>query len=118
MTLEEASSKLQDQFQVVLRTDFRGDVAASPDWNADNDEIGAGDRGGVAFDDLIGKPEFGNAPPRGGRACGRDDLANCPLGTRPAGDRRTDQADTDQGEAIVKWCGIGHGVRPPSPEIL
>ncbi len=61
-----------------MRPDFRGDVAASSDRNADDDEIGAGDRGGVAFDDLIGKSEFGNAPPRGGGACGRDDLANCP----------------------------------------
>ena len=70
-----------------MRPDFRGDLAASPDWNADDDEIGAGDRGGVAFDNLIGKPKFGDAPPRGGGPRRRDDLAHRALRTRRARDR-------------------------------
>ena len=48
--------------------DLLGDLAAGADRNADDDEIGAGDRGGVGFDHLVGDAEFGDAPARRGGA--------------------------------------------------
>ena len=51
-----------------MRPDLRGDLAAGADRNADDDEIGAGGRGGVGLDHLIGKAQFGDAPPRRGGA--------------------------------------------------
>ena len=49
-----------------VRADFSGHGAAGADRDADNDEIGALDRGGIGLDDLIGEAELGNAPPRRG----------------------------------------------------
>ena len=47
-----------------MRSDLRGDVAAGADRNADDDEVGAGDRCGVGLDDLVGEAKLGDAPPR------------------------------------------------------
>ena len=44
--------------------DLRRHRAAGADRNADDDEIGAFDRGGIALDHLIGQPELGHAPAR------------------------------------------------------
>ena len=41
-----------------------GDVAAGADRRADDDQIGAGDRGGVGLHHLIGEAELGDAPAR------------------------------------------------------
>ena len=75
-----------------VRADFGGDCAAGADRNADDDEIGARDRGGIAFDHLIGEAKFGDAPAGCGRLRGGHDLAHGVLGTRGASDRRADQA--------------------------
>ena len=84
-----------------MRPDLGGDFAAGADRNADDDEIGAGDRGRVAFHDLIGKAKLGDAPARGGGTGSRHDLAHRSLRARRARNRRADQADADQSEAVV-----------------
>ena len=89
-----------------MRADLRGDRAAGADRNADDDEIGAGDRRGVGLDDLIGKAKLGDAPPRRRRARGRDDLAHHALRARRARNRRADQADADQRQAVEQRCGL------------
>ena len=47
-----------------MRADLGGDLAAGADRHADDDEVGAGDGGGIAFYDLIGEAELGDAPAR------------------------------------------------------
>ncbi len=86
--------------------DLLGDLAAGADRSADDDEIGAGDRGGVGLDHLIGKAEFGDAPPRRGGARARHDLAHRALRARRPRDRRADQADADQRQAVEQRCGF------------
>ena len=57
-----------DGARLEMRRDLLGDLAAGADRNADDDEIGAGDRRGVGLDHLVGEPKLGDAPPRRGRA--------------------------------------------------
>ena len=71
-----------------MRSDLLGDRAAGADRNADDDQIGALDCGGVGFHHLIGEPEFGHTPARRGRTRGGDDRADgvlCARGTRDRG---------------------------------
>ena len=75
-------------------------VAAGADRNADDDEVGAFDRGGVALDHLIDDAEFGHALARLRRARGRDDRAHRALRARRARDRAADQAEADQRQAV------------------
>ncbi len=67
-----------------MRSDFLRDRTASANGNADNDEIGAFDGGGIAFDHLVGKAELGNAPARFRRARRRDNRTRCALRARRA----------------------------------
>ncbi len=83
-----------------MRADFLGDVAAGADRNADDDEIGAFDRGGVALDHLIDHAQFGHALAGLRRARGGDDRAHRALGAGGARDRAADQAEADQRQAI------------------
>src|SRR6185369_5784420 len=80
--------------------DLLGDVAASADRNADDDEVGAFDRGGVALDDLIDHAECGDALAGLRRARRRDDRAHHALGAGGACDRAADQAEADQRQAV------------------
>ena len=59
---------LTDVHLLHVRRDFLRDIAASADWDAHDDEVGAFDRGGIGLDDLIGDPELGDALSRRGRA--------------------------------------------------
>ena len=83
-----------------MRADLLGDLAAGADRNADDDEIGAFDRGGVALDHLIGDAELGHALARLRRARGGDDRAHRALRARRARDRAADQAEADQRQAV------------------
>ena len=93
------------------------DRAAGADRNADDDEIGAGDRGGVGLDHLVGQAELGDAPARRRRTRARDDLAHGALRARRPRDRRADQADADQRQAVEQRCGLAHSITPALPEI-
>ncbi len=95
-----------------MRADLGGDLAAGADRHADDDEIGAGDRGGIAVHHPIGDAEFGDAPARGGGPRRRHDLAHHPLRARRARDRRADQANADQRQAVVQRCGFRHSITP------
>ncbi len=99
-----------------MRPDLFRDLPADADRGANDDEIGAGDSRGIGLDHLIGKAKFGDAPPRrrGARAC--HDLPHRALRARRSRDRRADQADADQGEAVVQRCGFGHSITPALPE--
>ena len=88
-------------------------VAAGADRNADDDEVGALDRGGVALDDLIGEAELGHALARLRRARGGDDRARRALRARGARDRAADQADADQRQAVEeRLLQLGHAGLP------
>ena len=67
-----------------MRADLLRDLAAGADRDADDDEIGAFDRGGVGLDHLIGEAELGHALARL-RASGRWRRSSAP---RPARARR------------------------------
>ena len=84
-----------------MRSDLGGHFAAGPNRHAHDHEIGAGDGGGAVFRDLIGEPELGDTLARRGGAGGRHDLAHRPLRPRRVGNRRANQADADQSEAVV-----------------
>ena len=66
-----------------MRADLLCDRAACADRDADDDQVGAFDRSGVAFHHLVGKAELGDAPARLRRACGRDDRARRALRVAP-----------------------------------
>ena len=101
-----------DRARRQMRADLLGDGAAGADRNADDDEIGAFDRGGVGLDHLIGEPEFGHALARLRRARGGDDRARGALGAGGARDRRADQADADQRQAVEKRGRFAHAAVP------
>ena len=82
-----------------------GDRAAGADRDAEDDEIGAGDRGGVGFDHAVGDAEFDDARAGRGGARGRDDFAHRALRARRARDRDADQAEADQREAVEQRSG-------------
>ena len=91
-----------------MRSDFTGGGAALADRNADDDEIGAFDRGRIGVDDLIRDAEFHDAPARLRRTRGRHDAADEVLRPRGARDRGADQADPDQCEAPEWPCPSCH----------
>jgi hypothetical protein len=68
-----------------MRRDLAGDRSALTHGNAGDDEIGALGRCGVAVKDLIGEPEFDDAPARRRGPRGGGDRAGKPL--RPRGTR-------------------------------
>ena len=86
-------------------------VAAGADRNADDDEIGAFDRGGVGLDHLIGDAELGDALARLRRARGGDDRAHRALRARRARDRAADQAEADQRQAVEERL-LAHAAFP------
>ena len=75
-----------------MRRDFLGHRAAGADRNAEDDEIGAFDRGGIALDHLIGQPQLGHAPARLRRARGGDDRARRALRVAPRARSRSRSA--------------------------
>ena len=102
-----------------MRADFLGDRAAGADRNADDDEIGALDRGGVGLDHLIGEAELGHALARCGRARGRHDRAHGALRARCARDRGADQPDADQRQPVEERGRFAHAAFPRnSPSAL
>ena len=80
--------------------DLLRDGAAGADRNADNNEIGAFDRGGVGLHHLVGNAKLGNAPARLRRARGRNNRPRGALRAGSARDRRSDQADADQRQPV------------------
>ena len=83
-----------------MRADFPGDRTAGADRNADDDEVGALDRGSIGFLHLIGKAELGDALARLRRPrCGHD-RTHGTLRTRCTRDRGADQPDADQRQAV------------------
>src|SRR5262245_46722620 len=95
-----------------MRTNLLRDRSAGADRDADNDQIGAFDRSGVAFNNLIGKAKLGNASTGVRRTRGRDNRPRRTLGTRGARDRRPDKADTDDGQAIEQGSRVAHAGFP------
>src|SRR5882724_348885 len=91
-----------------MRPDLLGDVAAGADRNADDDQVGAFDRGGVALDHLIDHAQFGHALAGLRRARGGDDRTYCALGADGARDRAADQAEADQRQAVEDRLLAGH----------
>ena len=83
-----------------MRADLLGDVAAGADRDADDDQIGAFNRGGVGLDHLIGEAKLGDALSRLRRARRGDDRADEALGAGRARNRAADQAEADQRQAI------------------
>ena len=65
-------------------------------------------RGAVALDYLVGETELGDAPARRRRSRGGDDLTHRALRARRPCDRRADQADADQREAVKQWRWLCH----------
>jgi hypothetical protein len=93
-----------------VRTDLGGDRSACSDRYADNDEIGANDRGRVIFNHLVGEPELRYAPTCRSRVGGGHDLAHHALLARGARDRGADKAHADQRQPVIKHGGFGHGI--------
>ena len=98
--------------------DLLGDFAAGADRSADDDQIGAVNCGGVCLEDLVADAELRRcvaASPRTGHVAAisrTSALCAC----RPR-DRRADQADADQRQAVEERCGFGHSITPAWPEI-
>jgi hypothetical protein len=104
-----------DRAALEMRRDLFGDFAASPDWHAGDNEIGAGRGGAVILDDLIRQAQFGHAPARRRRPRGGDNLAHRALRARRAGDRGADQSDADQRQAVKQRCFRSHDASLTSP---
>ena len=95
-----------------MRADFLGHRAAGADRNADDDQIGAFDRGGIGFHHLIGEAEFGHALARRGRTRGGHDRAHGALRAGGARDRGADQPDADQRQAVEERRRFAHAAFP------
>src|SRR5262245_6318767 len=95
-----------------MRTNLLRDRSTSADRNTDNDQVGAFDRSGVVFDNLIGKAKLGNASTGPRRARGCDNRPRRTLGTRRARNRRPDKTDTDEGQAIEQRSRFVHAGFP------
>ena len=85
-----------------VRADLFCHCAAGADRNADDHQIGAGDRGGVGVHHLVGEPQFADALPRRLGARRRNDFAHDAERARRARDRAADQADADQRQAVIE----------------
>jgi len=83
-----------------VRSDLGGNDPALTHRNGDDDEVGALHGRRIGLHDLVGKPELDDAPARGGGPRRRHDRAYAALRARSPRNRRADQADADQGEAI------------------
>ena len=95
-----------------MRADLLGHRATGADRNADDDEIGAFDRGGVGFNHLIGEAELGHALARLRRTRGGDDRAHGALRAGGARDRGADQSDADQRQAVEQRRRFAHAAFP------
>ena len=95
-----------------MRADLLGHRAAGADRNADDDQIGAFDRGGIGLHHLIGEAELGDAPARLRRTRGGDDRAHGALRAGGARDRGADQPDADQREAVEQGRRFAHAGFP------
>ena len=95
-----------------MRADLLGDRAAGADRNADDDQIGAFDRGGIAFHHLIGEAELGHALARGSRTRRRHDRTHGALRAGGARDRGADQPDADQRQAVIQRRRFAHAALP------
>jgi hypothetical protein len=78
-----------------MRSYFLCDIATGADGNGNDNQIGTFHRGGIAFDNLVGKAEFGDTlaglrGPRGGY-----DRARRTLRTRSARNRGPNEPDAD-----------------------
>ncbi len=94
-----------------MGSDFARHLAGGADRDADDDEIGAFDRRGVALHHLIGDAELRHALAGFGGAGGGDDRTHRALSPRGTRDRAADQPHADQREAVVNRC-VGHAVFP------
>jgi hypothetical protein len=83
--------------RLQMRRDLLRDLAAGADRDADDDEIGARDRGGIGLDHFDRQGQVRRRARRvGGGTRRRHDLAHGALRARGARDRAADQADADQ----------------------
>ena len=95
-----------------MRADLLGHRAAGADRDADDDQIGAFDRGGIGFNHLIGDAKFGHALARGGRTRGGHDRTHGALRAGGARDRGADQPDADQRQAVEQRRRFAHADFP------
>ena len=94
-----------------LRADFFRHRAAGADRNADDHQVGIGDRGRAGVHHRVGEPQFADALPRRLGARRRHDGTHDAERTRRARDRAADQADADQRQAVEEdWRS--HHSRP------
>ncbi len=100
-----------DGAQLQVGRDLFGDRFRSADGNGDDDEIGILDRLGGRFDISSTELQFFCPLQRLGAAGRDDDLFSQPKLLHVAGDRRADEADTDQGDADE--TGFGAHAAPP-----
>ena len=88
------------------RFQVRADVfcyrTAGADRNADDHQVGAGDRGRAAVHHRVGEPQFADALPRRLGTRRRNDFAHEAERARRARDRAADQADADQRQAVIE----------------
>ena len=90
----------QDGARFEVGADFAGDGAECADRDAEDHQVGVGNRGGGGIDDLIDNAQLLDALPcRFGPRCRHDGLDDTER-ARCACDRRADQADADQRQAI------------------
>ena len=88
--------------RLEVRADLLGHRAAGADWNADDHQVGAGNRGGAGVHHCVGEPQFADALPRRLGARRRHDFAHDAERARRARDRAADQADADQRQAVIE----------------
>ena len=97
--------------RLEVRADLFRHRAAGADRNADDHQIGAGDRGRAGVHDFVGETQFADALPRRLGSRRRNDFAHDAERARRARDRAADQADADQRQAVEEdWRS--HHCRP------
>ena len=83
-----------------MAADIRRDVGADANWHADDDEIGAGDGFGIRGRHPLSEPDLGGAGSHLGGGIGHHQFAGEAELADGARDRRADQAEADQGDAL------------------
>src|SRR4029079_10915087 len=101
-----------DRAGCEMRADLLRNAAAGADRYADNNEVGAFDRGGVGLHHLISNAKLRDALARLRRARGRNNRPRGALRTGSARDRRSDQADADQRQPVEQGGGLAHAAFP------
>ena len=86
--------------RLEVRADLLRHRAAGADRNADDHQVGAGNRGGVGVHHFVGQTQFADALPRRLGARRRNDFAHDAECAGRARDRAADQADADQRQAV------------------